>query len=223
VNELPTTKDLEQALGHLIFANGSSMLPHETIGPLADRFRLSQELRSARKTSDGRLIWDNRVHWARLSLANKGIIAKHIRGRWALTDDGMNLFEFRKSGDFLITANNAIDDLNQEPSGNEFPDRKRFIGSSFSRDSRVRNEVLKRSNGNCEYCSVRGFTKPDGSHYLETHHIISLAEQGPDTLDNVIALCPNHHREAHFGEGWEQLEAEFKIKLAKLRGKQNVH
>lgn len=195
------------------------MLPHETIEPLADRFKLSQALRSARKASDGRLIWDNRVHWARLSLANKGIITKHIRGRWALTEDGMNLFEFRKSGDFSIIPNNAIDDLDQEPSGNEFPDRKRFVGSLFSRDNRVRNEVLKRSTGKCEHCSALGFKKQDGSHYLETHHIISLAEQGPDTLDNVIALCPNHHREAHFGEDWEKLEAELIIKLAKLRGK----
>ena len=195
------------------------MLPQDTIGPLADRFDLSEELRFSRKASDQRLLWDNRVHWARLDLANEGLIKKHIRGRWELTEDGMKLFETRKSEDFSIAPNSAINDFNQEPLGNEFPNRTTFVGSSFSRDNRVRNKVLKRANGKCEHCGERGFKKPDGAYYLETHHIISLAEQGPDTLDNVIALCPNHHREAHFGEDWEQLEEKFKAKLAKLRGK----
>jgi 5-methylcytosine-specific restriction protein A len=30
--------------------------------------------------------------------------------------------------------------------------------------------------------------------YLETHHVISLSEQGPGKVTNVIALCPNDHR-----------------------------
>ena len=39
----------------------------------------------------------------------------------------------------------------------------------------------------------------DGRVYLETHHIVPLAENGRDTEQNVIALCPNEHREAHSG------------------------
>jgi 5-methylcytosine-specific restriction protein A len=33
---------------------------------------------------------------------------------------------------------------------------------------------------------------------LETHHIIPLSEEGEDIEENVIALCPNDHRRAHF-------------------------
>ncbi|WP_407646473.1 HNH endonuclease [Henriciella aquimarina] len=40
---------------------------------------------------------------------------------------------------------------------------------------------------------------PSGALYLETHHIQPLAEGGADTLTNVIALCPNDHRKAHYG------------------------
>ena len=219
VNELPNTKVLAQALGQLIFANGGSMLPQETIRPLADIFYLSEELRTSRKASDERPVWDNRVHWARLALANEGLIEKRIRGRWELTERGIELFEAKKSGVFATIPNSVIDDLDQEPPGNVSPYRKQFVGSLFSRDIHIRNEVLKRANGKCEHCGERGFEKSDGSFYLEAHHIISLAKQGPDTLENVIALCPNHHREAHFSKGWEQLETEFKTKLAKLRGK----
>ena len=117
------------------------------------------------------------------------------------------------------TLGSAIDDIEQPSIGNEQPGRAKYAASYYLRDEKVRKAVLARANGRCEHCGTIGFGKPDGSFYVEAHHIISLAKQGPDTLENVIALCANHHREAHFGKEWEQLEAEFKAKLAKLRGK----
>ncbi len=39
-----------------------------------------------------------------------------------------------------------------------------------------------------------------GSLYLETHHVIPLGEGGPDDDANVVALCANDHRRAHFSE-----------------------
>lgn len=112
----------------------------------------------------------------------------------------------------------AINDLDQPDIGSISPKRSSYSAIFIVRDDRVRRLVLKRAQGRCEHCGELGFKRFNGSHFVEAHHIISLAEQGPDTLDNVIALCPNHHREAHFGESWEQLETEFKAKLAKLRG-----
>jgi 5-methylcytosine-specific restriction enzyme A len=112
----------------------------------------------------------------------------------------------------------AIDDLDPLPIGNQQPERTAYSGTFIVRDDRVRLAVIERANGKCEHCGELGFRKPDGTHYVEAHHIISLAEQGPDTLDNVIALCPNHHRQAHYGADCEELEAEFKIKLARIRG-----
>jgi 5-methylcytosine-specific restriction enzyme A len=54
----------------------------------------------------------------------------------------------------------------------------------------------------------RGFENKR-ERYLEAHHVISLAENGDDSVDNVIALCPEHHREAHFVANGEALEADF--------------
>jgi predicted restriction endonuclease len=48
---------------------------------------------------------------------------------------------------------------------------------------------------------------------LESHHIIALADDGADRITNVIALCPNDHREAHFGTRAEQIETEMVSKL----------
>ncbi|WP_147195697.1 HNH endonuclease [Rummeliibacillus stabekisii] len=34
---------------------------------------------------------------------------------------------------------------------------------------------------------------------LEVHHIKRLADGEEDTVENAIAVCPNCHRELHFG------------------------
>jgi len=38
-----------------------------------------------------------------------------------------------------------------------------------------------------------------GTPYLEVHHRVPLAENGEDTVENAVAICPNCHRKAHDG------------------------
>lgn len=90
-----------------------------------------------------------------------------------------------------------------------FLQRKEVTSAVFVRDPNVRKQALLRAEGHCEYCGIEGFMMSNGSVYLETHHIISLAENGPDTILNVIALCPNHHRQAHYGDVRAQLKNSF--------------
>jgi 5-methylcytosine-specific restriction protein A len=113
-------------------------------------------------------------------------------------------------------ASTAINDIGQDEVGNVDPEYKRRMTGSYVRVPKVRDMVLKRAGGVCEYCGKRGFLKADGKIYLETHHVILLSEQGSDTLSNVIALCPNHHREAHFGDNWRSLQDEFLQIIKKL-------
>lgn len=77
--------------------------------------------------------------------------------------------------------------------------RRKIYGTAYSRDSTVRKAVRERAKGRCEYCGQSGFLMPGGGVYLETHHIVPLSEGGKDSSRNVVALCPNHHREAHQG------------------------
>jgi len=71
----------------------------------------------------------------------------------------------------------------------------------FLRNPDVVAEALFRANGICEACHQPApfLRKTDATPYLEVHHIKRLADDGPDTLENVRALCPNCHRQAHFG------------------------
>ena len=103
----------------------------------------------------------------------------------------------------------AIDDIIEPDALNESPEYKRRMSGTYVRDRAVRKNVLIRANGKCEYGGCSTFRNESGQAYLEAHHVISLSEQGKDTMSNVIALCPNHHREAHFGELWQSLQDEF--------------
>lgn len=117
----------------------------------------------------------------------------------------------------VITAfPSAVDDLGAPPPGVERPDRVHGVSSGYRRDDAVRQFVLRRARGKCEYCETPGFELPDGSGYLEAHHIIALAKDGRDKVNNVIALCAHHHREAHYGRDAEKLEASFMEKLRAL-------
>ena len=78
---------------------------------------------------------------------------------------------------------------------------RNVAGIVFVRDPSVRRHALVRAAGRCEWCGSLGFTTDDGSVFLETHHVVPLNEEGPDTVSNVVAVCANHHREAHFGLG----------------------
>lgn len=89
------------------------------------------------------------------------------------------------------------------------PKKRASFVQSFSRNPRVRMHALRRSLGVCEFCNDPGFKMSDGRIYLETHHIVPLSDGGADSTDNVIALCPNHHREAHFGDRADLMKVEF--------------
>jgi 5-methylcytosine-specific restriction protein A len=103
----------------------------------------------------------------------------------------------------------AFDDLEEAPYGAEVPERLRTDGYTYKRNRMVRDHVIRRAKGCCEYCGEEGFLMRGGRPYLEAHHIIGLGDNGPDTVSNVIGLCPKHHREAHFGEKAIELNREF--------------
>lgn len=80
------------------------------------------------------------------------------------------------------------------------PQKQTKETTSYNRDPKVVAWVLKTSNGICESCNIHApFKKSDGDFYLEVHHLRRLADGGTDTVTNAIAVCPNCHRELHYG------------------------
>jgi 5-methylcytosine-specific restriction protein A len=81
------------------------------------------------------------------------------------------------------------------------PEKMTVTTTVFIRNPYVVVEVLDRAKGICERCRIKApfNRRSNGSPYLEVHHRTPLSQRGEDTVTNAIALCPNCHRELHFG------------------------
>jgi len=76
--------------------------------------------------------------------------------------------------------------------------RREIVSEVFNGDKIVEEFAKRRANGSCQLCSLPApFRNNDGEPYLEIHHIVPLDEGGKDTIENVVALCPNCHRKMH--------------------------
>ena len=66
------------------------------------------------------------------------------------------------------------------------------------RDPYLKQMVKRIADGKCQHCGNDApFIDKHGEPYLESHHVIRLADGGQDTMDNVVAVCPNCHRKLH--------------------------
>ena len=113
---------------------------------------------------------------------------------------------FEPSSDLTVLDANASillrEGLDEKPAGNPNPERSNPNENkgSFKRDPEVIAWAKQRAGGVCELCEQEApFRDRNDQPYLETHHIVPLAQEGPDTPDNTVAICPNCHRECHHG------------------------
>ena len=90
--------------------------------------------------------------------------------------------------------------ISSPPSGSQTPAKSSTTSCGFQRDPEVVAYVLQQADGRCESCDVDApFLKPNGMPYLEVHHVRWLSKRGSDTVQNSVAVCPNCHRELHYG------------------------
>ena len=78
------------------------------------------------------------------------------------------------------------------------PGSRDTTSKQYQRNEYVVELTKRRANGICELCNAPApFKNSKGEPYLEVHHIVWLAKDGDDTIDNTVALCPNCHRRMH--------------------------
>jgi len=83
-----------------------------------------------------------------------------------------------------------------------------------NRSIEIKKYALLRANGQCENCGEDApFVNSNNIPFLEVHHIFSLADDGPDHPINVAAICPNCHREAHYGQDMQTLKDNLSEKI----------
>ena len=91
--------------------------------------------------------------------------------------------------------------LERPPPGTKQPTREPRTIDVLGRNPSVQAWTLQQAKEHCELCRKPApFERPDGRPFLEVHHVKRLAEGGEDVPDNTVALCPNCHRMAHYGD-----------------------
>ncbi|MBC6431445.1 hypothetical protein FM036_11770 [Nostoc sp. HG1] len=79
---------------------------------------------------------------------------------------------------------------------NETEEVRRII---IKRYKKIIDELKDKYNNQCQFENCKfTFQKVNGSFYSEGHHLIQLSKKGSQKADNVVILCPNHHRMLHY-------------------------
>ena len=75
---------------------------------------------------------------------------------------------------------------------------RQVTSNIFERNAYVAELAKRRAKGRCQLCdNLAPFRDKKGKPFLETHHVTWLSQDGPDTMENTVALCPNCHRKMH--------------------------
>lgn len=116
-----------------------------------------------------------------------------------------------RSGELHVSFDDKVTRIRKrkslrKPLGETNPKQNEIKTTSYVRNPEVVAWLLENSKGTCESCSAPApFTKENGDFYLEVHHLRRLADGGSDTVSNAVAVCPNCHRELHYGERRDEL------------------
>jgi predicted HNH restriction endonuclease len=142
-------------------------------------------------------------------------IVKDPSDRWIIREDKLK----RDLSEFCMSLGDLIDflvNLDTNDKDNESQQREIELLEDFpSLKSEEREVIVKQvkryhdivENSKRKYnnkCQIKdcGFTfkKKNGRFYSEAHHLIPLSEGGTQEENNIIILCPNHHRMMHYAD-----------------------
>jgi len=95
----------------------------------------------------------------------------------------------------LIRLNEKYKDL---PPG----EKNDIITRHLDRGQSITDSLKRVVGAKCQICGIEGFEKRGGGQYIEAHHLHNIAAKSPSSLctDNIILVCPNCHREIHYGK-----------------------
>jgi len=117
-------------------------------------------------------------------LAGEYIISDH----WIEEgEDGFDIVRFKLLSDLSPTDP-------EEPAAGGGNRRIRYTATRIVRETKIALEVKEIHDYECQICG-NTIELPTGGRYAEGAHIKPLGRphNGPDTLENLLCLCPNHH------------------------------
>ena len=92
------------------------------------------------------------------------------------------------------------------------PEEVIINGKAYKRDNRTIAQLKYLRNFSCQICST-AIQKRDGTFYVEAAHIHPKHLKGSETPNNILILCPNHHKEFDYGDRGEVIFVEDSVKF----------
>lgn len=82
------------------------------------------------------------------------------------------------------------------------PQYSNKVVRQVQRPSALKEAILARDGATCKICNSVGFKKKNGKLYAETHHMIELNREAPNSLQswNVLVVCPTCHKKLHYAD-----------------------
>ena len=102
---------------------------------------------------------------------------------------------------------NNLSEINKLESRNinATPEVKEIFSKRIER-GRIAQVIKSINNYECQICKEQEedphvFKKENDVYYIETHHIMPVSKQkkGSLSINNLITVCPNHHKQIHHG------------------------
>lgn len=96
----------------------------------------------------------------------------------------------------LAHAPNQLDLLLREMAAGYSASRRDELTASYSRNRQLVHDLNGFYAGRCQLCA---FDSPTlySVDSAESHHVVYRSRGGPDVLENLVLLCPNHHTVVH--------------------------
>lgn len=116
-----------------------------------------------------------------------------------LTDTGASLTGGSGRGSGAIKKSNKASVDRDEQASDLSPPKKEYTVARTIRNTTIAKELKDLYDHRCQVCGKRRERNSTG--YAEAHHIHPLGDEppGPDTKENILVLCPNHHADFDFG------------------------
>lgn len=146
------------------------------------------------KYSNGDPQWVHLLRIGHQTLKDKGLIKGSEFGLWHFTEKGLKIVEqfvlVDPENEEDIDALTVFDDY-EEP-----PLTVQAVVYRKIRDTKLSKKLKELYNHRCQICGHKIFLG-EKRYYSEAHHLKPLGSphNGPDIIDNLIVLCPNHHVE----------------------------
>lgn len=207
--QYPKSPAVESVLLRLIYEEGGSVKASEIYAPIGFQMGLSPD--DMKRTLDevqgyggSRRKWENKVQWARNSLAKKGYLLRPSvgdpHGVWTLTEKGMVAAQSLSP---LVRAATVAIYPDEVPSTVSEGSRRSVLVNVYERSDDGRRKCINEYGYACAVCGF-DFAKRYGERgkgFIHVHHVRPIASIGHeyklDPIADLRPVCPNCHAMLH--------------------------